>query len=263
MASSQPFQTDSIRPTSLPSANLGHRVLGASSAEPSANDHDHDQAAEEWNGRIDRELKSLVGGLKELVRVADLTPTPQALSGPLLPLHLSLQTSSLIRSAQNLRDMAHELKLLLLLGDEASTARNRDNEMTRLGIEVDQRRREVVREAVEVFGGGSKLIQSETEGVNDQEAVEGVNDDELLEGVNNGGNVEGDNNGENVEGVNDQEAIEGENVEAEEERRREEENERDGEDKEMSRRDDDGAIGSEDAEEQVSMDIDDDFEEIA
>ena len=61
---------------------------------------------------------------------------------------MKLRTASLIRSAQNLRDMAHELKLLLTLSDEVETARGRDIEARTVREEVEGLRARVGQEVV-------------------------------------------------------------------------------------------------------------------
>ena len=83
------FQTDSLNPSALPSALLGQRrrpQQGSSSANAFLNEADRadlplgqrndlelDKVAEAWNARIDKEVKAVVGGLKEIVTMADVS----------------------------------------------------------------------------------------------------------------------------------------------------------------------------------------------
>ncbi|OCF38785.1 hypothetical protein I317_07414, partial [Kwoniella heveanensis CBS 569] len=79
--------------------------------------------------------------------------TPSPLLSSTLPLHLRLRTSSLIRGSQNIRDLAHELKLLLLLGDERGTASRRDREHREVREEVRKKRKEVGAVLGDFMGG--------------------------------------------------------------------------------------------------------------
>ena len=69
----QPFRTDALNPSSLPTASLGHlrplssRPIQSSSTQP-------DVSHEEWNLRIDREVKAVVGGLEDLIDLSDVSP---------------------------------------------------------------------------------------------------------------------------------------------------------------------------------------------
>jgi len=65
------FHTDSLRPSSLPTASLGRRQPSTANADKDA-DAELDKVAEEWNLRIDKEMKNLTGGLGELVELADV-----------------------------------------------------------------------------------------------------------------------------------------------------------------------------------------------
>jgi len=65
------FQTDSLRPSSLPTASLGRRQPSTANADKDA-DAELDKVAEEWNLRIDKEMKNLTEGLGELVELADV-----------------------------------------------------------------------------------------------------------------------------------------------------------------------------------------------
>jgi hypothetical protein len=65
------FHTDSLRPSSLPTASLGRRQPSTANADKDA-DAELDKVAEEWNLRIDKEMKNLTGGLGELVDLADV-----------------------------------------------------------------------------------------------------------------------------------------------------------------------------------------------
>jgi hypothetical protein len=65
------FHTDSLRPSSLPTASLGRRQTSTANVDKDA-DAELDKVAEEWNLRIDKEMKNLTGGLGELVELADV-----------------------------------------------------------------------------------------------------------------------------------------------------------------------------------------------
>lgn len=79
---SQPFKTDSLRPSSLPSATLGRRrpqLPTTAALEDGENLTPGERAQrvlekehERWNERIDRDVKACVEGLKELVQLADV-----------------------------------------------------------------------------------------------------------------------------------------------------------------------------------------------
>ncbi|WVQ71163.1 hypothetical protein IAR50_000688 [Cryptococcus sp. DSM 104548] len=163
---SQPFRTDSLRPSSLPSATLGRRrhyeprASALDAPDGSENltleeraqaklDKEHDR----WNERIDKDVKACVDGLKELVQLADISNAQRnSLTATTLPLHLPVKTSSLIRSALNVRDMAHELKLLLLLSDEIGLVEARDKEKAVLRAEIHAGRQRVAGAAMEGLG---------------------------------------------------------------------------------------------------------------
>ena len=65
------FHTDSLRPSSLPTASLGRRAHDTTNAKEDT-DAELDKVAEDWNLRIDKEMKALTGGLGELVELADV-----------------------------------------------------------------------------------------------------------------------------------------------------------------------------------------------
>jgi hypothetical protein len=64
------FHTDALRPSSLPTASLGRRPTSNTIKEDT--DAELDKVAEDWNLRIDKEMKNLTGGLGELVGLADV-----------------------------------------------------------------------------------------------------------------------------------------------------------------------------------------------
>lgn len=75
------FQTDSLNPTALNTGVLGRKRVGpsthsfladdpSSSVNPNA---ERDKFAADWNVRIDREMRAVSGGLKELVELADVS----------------------------------------------------------------------------------------------------------------------------------------------------------------------------------------------
>ncbi|EAL22039.1 hypothetical protein CNBC1770 [Cryptococcus deneoformans B-3501A] len=168
---SQPFKTDSLRPSSLPSATLGRRrpqLPTTAALEDGENLTPGERAQrvlekehERWNERIDRDVKACVEGLKELVQLADIsTVQPNSLTSTTLPLHLPVRTSSLIRSALNIRDMAHELKLLLLLSDEVGVVQARDRERRLVGEEIQRGRENVLRE---IYKGLGRELEGDAE----------------------------------------------------------------------------------------------------
>lgn len=68
-------------------------------------------------------------------------------------LHLKVETARLIRAVQSLRDMAHEMKLMLLLSDEVGAVSRRDAEAEMVSREVSQRREGVAKEFRRLMGG--------------------------------------------------------------------------------------------------------------
>lgn len=74
------FHTDALRPSSLPTASLGRRQFSTTGSgangngnDTSTEDVDLDKTAEEWNLRIDKEMKNMTVGLGELVDLADVS----------------------------------------------------------------------------------------------------------------------------------------------------------------------------------------------
>jgi hypothetical protein len=81
------FQTDSLNPSALPSAILGQRRRPQQTTSNTflrdgqvtnlplgeRNDIELDKVAEAWNVRIDKDVKAVVGGLKEIVTMADVS----------------------------------------------------------------------------------------------------------------------------------------------------------------------------------------------
>ncbi|WVO13407.1 hypothetical protein L204_101022 [Cryptococcus depauperatus] len=176
---SQPFRTDSLRPSSLPSATLGRRRPHQSSStaafataegeeklviEEKATrllEKEHDR----WNERIDRDIKGCVDGLKELVQLADISESQSnSLTASTLGLRLPVRTNSLIRSALNIRDMAHELKLLLLLSDRVGQVQARDRERHAVDEEITMKRENVEKIIMELSRKGKedREIKDET-----------------------------------------------------------------------------------------------------
>jgi hypothetical protein len=67
------FHTDALRPSSLPTASLGRRQFSnANTKDASTEDANLDKYAEDWNLRIDKEMKNMTVGLGELVDLADV-----------------------------------------------------------------------------------------------------------------------------------------------------------------------------------------------
>ncbi|BEJ18117.1 hypothetical protein CspHIS471_0703940 [Cutaneotrichosporon sp. HIS471] len=136
---------DTYVPSALPSASLGRRrpPIGERTFEHEDGD-DLDKAYNDWNIRIDKEIKAVVEGLGDLARLADIGTPPGAHT--LTAMHLKLKTASLIRASQQLRDTAHELSLALALGDDVGAAVRRDEEVGTLRAEVERLRGEIANE---------------------------------------------------------------------------------------------------------------------
>lgn len=62
---------DIYRPSALPSATLGR---GTSQAQHTPLEQQLDQAEERWNVRIDRVVKAMATGLKEIIQLAEVGP---------------------------------------------------------------------------------------------------------------------------------------------------------------------------------------------
>ena len=82
------FQTDSLRPSALPTASLG-RSRPLSRPDPSGGEDGEASTSNQtemfyadWNTRIDKEVKAVAGGLRELVELADVR---QVLTFPSTP----------------------------------------------------------------------------------------------------------------------------------------------------------------------------------
>ena len=83
MASSRPFQTDALTYGAAPSSSLGQSRSLASSSRPfdvrvddsnpgARYEADLKKVHEEWNNKIDKEVKGLAKGLRDLVDLADV-----------------------------------------------------------------------------------------------------------------------------------------------------------------------------------------------
>lgn len=92
------FHTDALRPSSLPTASLGRRnpTTGTDTGGGKDSDAELDKVAEDWNVRIDKEMKNLTGGLGELVELADvrfiflsplLSPSSSSFIGPFVHIY--------------------------------------------------------------------------------------------------------------------------------------------------------------------------------
>ena len=75
---------------------------------------------------------------------------------PFSPLVLQLRLASLIKSTESLRDMAHQLKLMLYLSDQRGLVERRNAEMERVRREIDVKRKEVAKGIVQLVGGGGQ-----------------------------------------------------------------------------------------------------------
>ena len=72
-----------------------------------------------------------------------ITTIPSPDKSQINALHLKLKTSQIIRSAQSIRDISHELKLMLLLSDQGDDVKERDKEAGEVRREVEKGRREL------------------------------------------------------------------------------------------------------------------------
>ena len=92
---SKPFETDALNPSALPSAARGRGSRAASGSgydnqgESSTSGLRYDQELkkfhDDWNIKIDREIKDVAGGLTDLIDLAQLRPTgPYQASPPIL-----------------------------------------------------------------------------------------------------------------------------------------------------------------------------------
>lgn len=79
------FQTDALRPSSLPTASLGRRRHFDDTNAQNEEGEKFGKVAEDWNVRIDKEVKAVSTGLKELIELADvsLSPAPSLLPSSL------------------------------------------------------------------------------------------------------------------------------------------------------------------------------------
>ncbi|RXK36192.1 hypothetical protein M231_06536 [Tremella mesenterica] len=160
----KPFQTDALNPSALPRATLGRFRTRTSTSERTGGDEERlDVWAEELNKRVDKDIKACLNGLKDVVEVAGGNTTEPTLDA----LNLKHRTASLVRSCQRLRDVAHELRLLLLLGDVENQALARDREMGRVREEVKMRRKEVATETGRLVNHGSTIDDDDEDGVED------------------------------------------------------------------------------------------------
>jgi hypothetical protein len=81
MTAPRPSTYDVFRPSALPSASLGQRgaapVAGLATDDSAVAVRDAEgelkRASEAWNKRIDKEVKAMAGGLKDLVSLADVS----------------------------------------------------------------------------------------------------------------------------------------------------------------------------------------------
>ncbi|WWC66569.1 uncharacterized protein I206_100472 [Kwoniella pini CBS 10737] len=183
MSSTQPFKTDSILPTSLPSATLGKKKNFRSNniiQEELKNDNLETEELinkileiehEKWNEKIDKEIKSIIEGLNDLIELSNIGTSPSSLISSTLPIHLPLKTSSLINSTQNLRDLSHELKLLLLLGDEEELIKNRDLEINLIRKDILIKRKELSNE-FEGLLTSNNIIQTDNSKENSKDNIQ-------------------------------------------------------------------------------------------
>jgi hypothetical protein len=91
-----------------------------------------------------------------------ITTTPDPDKSQINALHLKLKTSQLIRSAQSIRDISHELKLMLLLSDQGADVKERDREAAEVGKEVERRRREMGEKVGGMLAGPRPVPQPES-----------------------------------------------------------------------------------------------------
>ena len=83
----RPFQTDALNPSAIPSSSLGRlrpQSTSSRSFQPisdnptpgAAYEVDLKKVHEEWNVRIDKEVKGIARGMKDLVDLADVRLSP-------------------------------------------------------------------------------------------------------------------------------------------------------------------------------------------
>jgi hypothetical protein len=99
------FQTDALRPSSLPTASLGRRRYDTApgTGSQTAVSEDLDKVAQEWNGRIDKEMKAMTTGLAELVDLADVSP-PHGGFSTSIPIPVSISMSKSILTSYCISD---------------------------------------------------------------------------------------------------------------------------------------------------------------
>jgi len=92
-----------------------------------------------------------------------ITTIPSPDKSQINALHLKLKTSQIIRSAQSIRDISHELKLMLLLSDQAGDVAERDKEAGEVRREVERGRRELGERVSGMLAGSQPQAQPRTE----------------------------------------------------------------------------------------------------
>jgi len=93
-------------------------------------------------------------GSNRSIAHSQISPNPPPHIHQTTPLQLKVTTSQIIRSTQNLRDIAHDLKLALLLSNQADTTEKRDAEMRLVREDIVRARRKVGEGIVELLNGG-------------------------------------------------------------------------------------------------------------
>lgn len=97
-------------------------------------------------------LRDMLIGWKE-VGSQQIGESPSPHAHTTTSLNLQLRTSQIIRSTQNLRDIAHDLKLTLLLSDEMELAQRRDYELRAVRGEIEERRKQAGEAVVAILEG--------------------------------------------------------------------------------------------------------------
>ncbi|TFK94890.1 hypothetical protein K466DRAFT_475284 [Polyporus arcularius HHB13444] len=132
-------QTDVSRPSALPTATLLRRQVQPS-IDQNSNEY-LDAIEEEWNGRVDVEIETLVDGMVDIVGLAAIGDKDKFRVAQ-EAFQAQCRAESMIRAANSLLSTIHSMKLLLLLSDEAQIAKRRDAELRSAQVEkVDAQRK--------------------------------------------------------------------------------------------------------------------------
>ncbi|GAA6020572.1 hypothetical protein JCM10207_008672 [Rhodosporidiobolus poonsookiae] len=146
-----PRQTDVRRRTLLPSVQRNYSNTANNSTLELPSDEYLDRIEEDLNRKVDGHVEALVDGMKELVGLArlDPSPPPHPSSSAHRALASRLRTEQMLRSAHSLLALAHQLKLLHLFGDGEAGDKTREARETELMEEIEA----LKRRAGELQGG--------------------------------------------------------------------------------------------------------------